>query len=59
MKNWKELFNYIKSNNIIHDFNDRTSELLINRNFMNHELRTMAVNCGFNIFELDNTIVFF
>jgi len=51
----KNLFIYFKNNNI--QFDIVGNEILIKRDFMNHEIRTLCINEGFNIFELDTTIV--
>lgn len=55
----KQLFEYLKSKGIKHEFNTRTSEILINRENMNYDLREFSINIGFNIFELDNLVIIF
>ena len=56
---YNSLFTYLKDNNIKHDFNERTNEVVINRDALNNDFRTFVVGIGFNIFELDTIIVVF
>jgi|LakMenEpi03Aug12_release.lakeMendotaPanAssembly.Ray.scaffolds.fasta_scaffold00239_14 hypothetical protein len=53
----KRFFQYLKDNNIQHEFNPITSETYINRNLFNHEFRAFIIDLGLNIFELDTIIV--
>lgn len=59
---FKVFFQYLKDNNIRHEFKvyrDTGSETIIRREDMTHELRTVVINNGLNIFELDTIIVVF
>ena len=55
----KKFFIYLKDNNIPHQFNINSGEVLINRNLFNCDFRKFIIECELNIFELDSTIVIF
>jgi hypothetical protein len=55
----KSFFQYLKENSIIHEFRPRTNEIIIERKFIDFELRRAGIDSGLNIFECDNLIVFY
>ncbi len=53
----KELFLYFKANNT--EFDVIHNEVHVKRDAFNDDIRTVAIDAGLNIFELDTIIVIF